>query len=48
MKGTGNPQIIIYTGDGKGKTIRRSKLETKLVRLKQRSFYDVVNAKFKK
>ena len=29
-------------------TIRRSKLETKLVRLKQRSFYDVVNAKFKK
>ena len=29
-------------------TIRRSKLETKLVRLKQRSFYDMVNAKFKK
>ena len=29
-------------------TVRRSKLETKLVRLKQRSFYDVVNAKFKK
>lgn len=29
-------------------TIRRSKLETKLVRLKQRSFYDVVNTKFKK
>ncbi len=28
-------------------TIRRSKLETKLVRLKQRSFYDVVNTKFK-
>ena len=29
-------------------TVRRPKLETKLVRLKQRSFYDVVNAKFKK
>lgn len=29
-------------------TIRRSKLETKLVKLKQRSFYDVVNTKFKK
>ena len=29
-------------------TVRRSKLETKLVRLKQHSFYDVVNAKFKK
>ena len=29
-------------------TVRRSKLETKLVRLKQRSFYDVINAKFKK
>lgn len=29
-------------------TIRTSKLETKLVRLKDRSFYDVVNAKFKK
>ena len=28
-------------------TIRRSKLETKLVRLKERSFYDVVNMKFK-
>ena len=28
-------------------TIRRSKLETKLVRLKDRSFYDVVNMKFK-
>jgi len=28
-------------------TIRRSRLETKLVRLKQRSFYDVVNTKFK-
>ncbi len=28
-------------------TIRKSKLETKLIRLKQRSFYDVVNAKFK-
>lgn len=28
-------------------TIRRSKLETKLVKLKQRSFYDVVNTKFK-
>ncbi len=29
-------------------TIRRSKLETKLVKLKQRSFYDVVNTKFRK
>ena len=29
-------------------TIRRSNLETKLVRLKDRSFYDVVNMKFKK
>jgi NAD+ kinase len=28
-------------------TIKKSKLMTKLVRLKQRSFYDVVNAKFK-
>ena len=28
-------------------TVRRSSLETKLVRLKDRSFYDVVNAKFK-
>jgi len=28
-------------------TIKTSKLETKLVRLKDRSFYDVVNAKFK-
>lgn len=29
-------------------TIRKSKLETKLIRLKDRSFYDVVNLKFKK
>ena len=29
-------------------TIRKSHLETKLVRLKDHSFYDVVNAKFKK
>lgn len=29
-------------------TIRKSNLETKLVRLKDRSFYDVVNMKFKK
>ena len=29
-------------------TIKASKLEAKLVRLKDRSFYDVVNAKFKK
>ena len=28
-------------------TILKSKLETKLVRLKERSFFDVVNAKFK-
>ncbi len=29
-------------------TIKRSNLETKLIRLKDRSFYDVVNMKFKK
>ena len=29
-------------------TIQKSNLETKLVRLKDRSFYDVVSAKFKK
>lgn len=29
-------------------TVKKSHLETKLVRLKDRSFYDVVNAKFKK
>lgn len=29
-------------------TVRKSNLETKLVRLKDRSFYDVVNMKFKK
>ena len=29
-------------------TIKKSQLETRLVRLKDRSFYDVVNAKFKK
>ncbi len=29
-------------------TIQKSKLETKLVRLKDRSFYDVVNSKFRK
>lgn len=29
-------------------TIKRSHLETKLVRLNERSFYDVINAKFKK
>ena len=28
-------------------TVRRSHLQTKLVRLKERSFYDVVNTKFK-
>ena len=28
-------------------TVRRSKLETKLIRLKERSFYDVVNGKFR-
>jgi NAD kinase len=27
-------------------TVRRSSMETKLVRLKQRSFYDVVSNKF--
>lgn len=29
-------------------TIKKSKLETKLIRIKDRSFYDVVNVKFKK
>lgn len=29
-------------------TVKKSHLETKLIRLKNRSFYDVVNAKFKK
>ncbi len=29
-------------------TIKKSNLETKLIRIKDRSFYDVVNAKFKK
>lgn len=29
-------------------TVRKSQKETKLIRLKKRSFYDVVNAKFKK
>ena len=29
-------------------TVKKSQMETKLVRLKQRSFYDVVSAKFKK
>jgi NAD kinase len=29
-------------------TIKKSHLETKLVRLKDRSFYDVVSAKFQK
>lgn len=33
---------------GDAVTIRKSNLETKLVRLKDRSFYDVVNMKFKK
>ncbi len=28
-------------------TVRRSKMETKLIRLKQRSFYDIVNTKFR-
>ena len=29
-------------------TIRKSHLETKLIRLKDHSFYDVVNSKFKR
>ncbi len=33
---------------GEVATIRKSELETRLVRLKDRSFYDVVNAKFKR
>jgi len=28
-------------------TVRKSKLETKLLRLKKRSFYDVINMKFR-
>ena len=33
---------------GEQVVIKRSNLDTKLIRLKDRSFYDVVNAKFKK
>lgn len=42
----GGKAIRLNAGDVA--TIKRSHLETKLVRLKERSFYDVINAKFKK
>lgn len=42
----GGRAVRLNTGDVA--TIRKSHLETKLVRLNERSFYDVVNAKFKK
>lgn len=38
----------VRLGIGDVATVKRSHLETRLVRLKNRSFYDVVNAKFKK
>lgn len=38
----------VRLGLGDVATVKRSHLETRLVRLKNRSFYDVVNAKFKK
>ena len=41
----GGKAVRINLGDTA--TIRKSELTTKLVRLKNRSFYDVVNAKFK-
>lgn len=41
----GGKTIRLNVGDVA--TIRKSRLETKLVRLKDRSFYDVVNAKFR-
>lgn len=42
----GGRAVRLNTGDVA--TIRKSHLETKLVRLKERSFYDVVSAKFRK
>ena len=42
----GGKAVRINMGDVA--TIKKSNLETKLIRLKERSFYDVVNAKFKK
>ena len=42
----GGKAVRLNMGDAA--TIKKSHLETKLVRLKDRSFYDVVNAKFKK
>ena len=41
----GGKAVRINMGDVA--TIKKSNLETKLIRLKERSFYDVVNAKFK-
>lgn len=40
----GGKAVRLHLGDTV--TIRRSKLETKLIKLNDRSFYDVVNAKF--
>ena len=42
----GGKAVRINMGDVA--TIQKSNLETRLIRLKERSFYDVVNAKFKK
>ena len=45
LSGDGGKALRLNMGDVA--TVRRSNLETKLVRLKDRSFYDVVNMKFK-
>ena len=45
LSGDGVKAVRLNMGDVA--TIQKSKLETKLVRLKERSFFDVVNAKFK-
>ena len=42
----GGKSIRLNMGDVT--TIKKSNLETKLIRLKDRSFYDVLNQKFKK
>ena len=44
LSGDGGKSVRLNLGDTV--TIRRSKLETKLLKLNDRSFYDVVNAKF--
>jgi NAD+ kinase len=46
LSGDGGRAVRLNMGDVA--TIKKSNLETKLVRLKDRSFYDVVSAKFQK